>query len=96
MVRDLKAGWKSFLAILLISMLSTALFMGLDATWRGMRVSVQRQSALGNLAELWVDGEISDSDARRSRTCPASRLCSGASWRRARPRSWTASPKSSS
>lgn len=70
MVRDLKAGWKSFLAILLISMLSTALFMGLDATWRGMRVSVQRQSALGNLAELWVDGEISDSDARQIADLP--------------------------
>ncbi len=65
MIRDLKAGWKSFLSILLISMLSTALFMGLDATWRGMWDNVQNQFAQGNLSDIWVNGEISDNDARQ-------------------------------
>ena len=65
MIRDVKAGWKSFIAIMLICLLSTALFMGFDATWRGMEQNLQAQFAGGNLADVWVNGRISDNSARK-------------------------------
>lgn len=65
MYRDVKIGWKSFIAIMIICLLTTALFMGFDATWRGMEQNLQAQFAGGNLAELWVSGQISDNSARK-------------------------------
>jgi putative ABC transport system permease protein len=65
MYRDVKIGWKSFIAIMLICLLTTALFMGFDATWRGMEQILQEQFAGGNLADIWVSGEISDNSARK-------------------------------
>lgn len=65
MYRDLKDGWKSFVAILIICLLSTTLFMGFDLTWRGMDQNIRNQFVLGNLADIWVRGEISGNDARR-------------------------------
>lgn len=65
MYRDLADGWKSFVAILIICLLSTALFMGFDLTWRGMDQNIRQQFALGNLADIWVRGEISGNDARK-------------------------------
>ncbi len=65
MYRDLKDGWKSFVAILIICLLSTSLFMGFDLTWRGMDQNIRNQFALGSLAGMWVRGEISGNDARK-------------------------------
>jgi putative ABC transport system permease protein len=65
MYRDLADGWKSFVAILIICLLSTSLFMGFDLTWRGMNENIRNQFALGNLADIWVRGEISGNDARK-------------------------------
>ncbi|MEA5069930.1 MAG: ABC transporter permease [Christensenellaceae bacterium] len=65
MYRDVKIGWKSFIAIMLICLLSTALFMGFDATWRGMEQNLQAQFGGGNLADIWVGGQISDNSARK-------------------------------
>lgn len=65
MYRDVRIGWKSFVAIMLICLLTTALFMGFDATWRGMEQSLRAQFAGGNLADIWISGEISDNSARK-------------------------------
>ena len=65
MYRDVKLGWKSFIAIMLICLLTTALFMGFDATWRGMEQNLQAQFGNGNLADIWVSGQISDNSARK-------------------------------
>ncbi len=65
MYRDVKDGWKSFVAILIICLLSTALFVGFDATWRGMDQNIRNQFEQGNLADIWVRGLISDNDARK-------------------------------
>ena len=65
MYRDVKIGWKSFIAIMLICLLTTALFMGFDATWRGMEQSLLAQFGDGNLADIWVSGQISDNSARK-------------------------------
>ena len=65
MYRDLKNGWKSFVAILIICLLSAALFVGFDATWRGMEWNIQNQFQQGNLADIWVRGLLSGNDARK-------------------------------
>lgn len=64
LLRDLKGGWKSFLAILIICSLAVILYMGLDATWRGLDIDLDRQFEQSSMADLWVRGEISDRSLR--------------------------------
>ncbi len=65
MYRDLRDGWKSFAAILVICLLSTTLFIGFDATWRGMERNIQEQFQRGSIADIWVRGQISGNTARK-------------------------------
>ena len=65
MYRDVRIGWKSFIAIMIICILCTALFMGFDAIWRGMDQNLREQYERGNLADIWVSGQISDNSARK-------------------------------
>ncbi|MEA4896947.1 MAG: ABC transporter permease [Eubacteriales bacterium] len=63
-LRDLKGGWKSFLAILVICASAVMLYVGIDATWRCIEIDLDRQFERSNMADLWVRGELSDRTAR--------------------------------
>ena len=64
LIRDLQEGWKSFLAILIICVLSVTLYMGIDATWRCIERSVRKQFLASDMADLWVNGAMGDRSAR--------------------------------
>ena len=53
------------MAILLICVLSTTLYMGFDAAWRGMQSDVLTQFEDGNLADIWVRGQLADNADRK-------------------------------
>ena len=60
LLRDIREGWMSFAAIWVISTLAITLYVGIDATWRGMDRSLEEQFSVGNMADLWVSGPVSD------------------------------------
>ena len=64
LLRDIVGNWKSFAAIFLICMLSTMLYCGIDAAWRGMEQNLGNQFAQCGLADIWVMGRMSDRRAR--------------------------------
>ncbi len=64
LLRDLKAGWKSFAAIWIICTLAMTLYVGIDATWRAMEYNLDGQFARSNMADLWVYGAVSDRTVR--------------------------------
>ena len=64
LLRDLKQGWKSFLAILIICSLAVILYMGLDASWRSVDRDLEGQFRRSNMADLWARGEMSDRTLR--------------------------------
>ena len=64
LLRDLKQGWKSFLAILIICSLAVILYMGLDAAWRSVDRDLEGQFSRSNMADLWARGEMSDRTLR--------------------------------
>jgi len=64
LLRDLKQGWKSFLAILIICSLAVILYMGLDASWRSVDRDLEGQFSRSNMADLWARGEMSDRTLR--------------------------------
>ena len=63
-LRDLRSGWKSFLAILIICTLAVMLFIGIDATWRAIDRDLEDQFMKSNMADLWVRGQLSDRTLR--------------------------------
>ena len=69
-LRDLKAGWKSFMAILIICTLAVMLFIGIDATWRAIDIDLEDQFSKSNMADLWVRGQLSDRTLRDIRAIP--------------------------
>ncbi len=62
--RDIRDNWKSFAAIFIICMLSTMLYCGIDAAWRGMERNLDAQFKQSGLANIWIIGRISDRKAR--------------------------------
>lgn len=64
LLRDLKDGWKSFVAVWIICMLSVTLYVGIDATWRGIEEILEGQFTDSNLADIWVRGLVSDRTVR--------------------------------
>lgn len=64
LLRDLKEGWKSFAAILIICSLAVMLYVCIDATWRCIEMDLERQFGQSNMADLWVRGELSDRTVR--------------------------------
>ena len=61
--RDILSGWKSFLAVLVICMLSVTLYCGINGTAMGMQKCLDEQFAVCRLADIWITGEISDRQA---------------------------------
>ncbi len=59
LIRDLKENWKSFLSIFVICFLSVTLYIGIDSAWRGMDKNLSEQFTQSNLADFWIDGEVS-------------------------------------
>ena len=70
LIRDLREGWKSFLAILIICVLSVTLYMGIDATWRCIERSVEKQFLASDMADIWVNGAVGDRVARDIKGIP--------------------------
>ncbi len=64
LIRDIRDNWKSFAAVFIICMLSTMLYSGLDAAWRGMERNLNVQFRQCGLADIWITGQISDRKAR--------------------------------
>ncbi|MDR3050267.1 MAG: ABC transporter permease, partial [Oscillospiraceae bacterium] len=64
LLRDVRQGWKSFSAVWLICTLAVTLYVGIDATWRGMQRNLDAQFTQSNMADIWVRGPISDRGAR--------------------------------
>lgn len=64
LMRDIRNNWKSFAAVFVICMLSTMLYSGLDATWRGMERNLNVQFKQCGLADIWITGRMSDRKAR--------------------------------
>jgi putative ABC transport system permease protein len=63
-MRDIRDNWKSFAAVFIICMLSTMLYSGLDAAWRGMERNLNVQFKQCGLADIWITGQMSDRKAR--------------------------------
>ncbi len=61
--RDIRDNWKSFAAVFIICMLSTMLYSGLDAAWRGMEKNLQNQFEQCGLSDIWIMGGLSDRTA---------------------------------
>lgn len=64
LMRDIRDNWKSFAAVFIICMLSTMLYSGLDAAWRGMEKNLDIQFKQCGLADIWITGQLSDRKAR--------------------------------
>ncbi len=64
LLRDFKEGWKSFFAIWIICTLAITLYVGIDACWRGMEHNFEQQFDESHMADLWVEGAISDRTVR--------------------------------
>lgn len=64
LTRDLRSNWKSFVAVFIICTLSVTLYCGIDAAWRGMERNLDSQFDACNLADIWVQGEVSDRQAQ--------------------------------
>jgi putative ABC transport system permease protein len=64
LIRDIRDHWKSFAAVFIICMLSTMLYSGLDAAWRGMEKNLSVQFRQCGLADIWIAGPLSDRKAR--------------------------------
>lgn len=64
LLRDLRDGWKSFLAILIICALAIILYMGLDASWRAIDMDLTEQFEQSNMADMWVSGQLSERSLR--------------------------------
>ena len=64
LLRDIRDNWKSFAAIFIICMLSTMLYCGMDAAWRGMEKNLQAQFEQSGLADIWIMGQVSDRKVR--------------------------------
>ncbi len=65
LLRDIRINWKAFSSMLILSMLSVTLLLGISAGARGMDLGLSAQFSQSNLADLWIGGGISDSTARR-------------------------------
>ncbi|MCL1855100.1 MAG: ABC transporter permease [Clostridia bacterium] len=63
LLRDILSGWKSFMAVLVICMLSVTLYCGINGSAMGMQRCLDEQFAACNLADLWIAGEISGRQA---------------------------------
>lgn len=70
LLRDLREGWKSFVAIWMICMLAVTLYVGIDATWRSMQQNLDAQFERSNLSDLWVSGAVSDRTVRDIEAIP--------------------------
>jgi len=70
LLRDIREGWKSFFAIWIICTLAITLYVGIDATWRGMDRNLSEQFSAGNLADLWAIGAVSDRTLRNLEALP--------------------------
>lgn len=70
LLRDLKDGWKSFLAIFIICTLAVTLYAGIDATWRCIEGSVSDQFTASSMAHIWVQGAVSDRSGRDIQAIP--------------------------
>lgn len=64
LLRDLKSGWKSFAAIFIICSLAITLYVGIDATWRGIEENLAWQFEASNMADIFITGESSDRTVR--------------------------------
>lgn len=64
LMRDILSNWKSFAAVFFICMMSTMLYSGIDASWRGLANNLQEQFSQCRLADIWVIGSMSDSTVR--------------------------------
>ncbi len=70
LLRDLREGWKSFVAIWIICLLAVTLYMGIDATWRSMQQNLDAQFLQSNMSDLWVRGAVSDRMIRDMEALP--------------------------
>ncbi len=70
LLRDLRDGWKSFVAIWIICMLAVTLYVGIDATWRAMQRNLDVQFSKSNMSDLWVQGAVSDRLVRDIQAIP--------------------------
>ena len=64
LLRDIFGNWKSFAAIFMICMLSSMLYCGIDAAWRGMEKNLDAQFAQCGLPDIWIMGQVSDRKVR--------------------------------
>lgn len=58
--RDIKSQWKSFVATTIICFLSVTLYLGIDASWRAIELSLEKQFVQSQMADVWVRGDVSD------------------------------------
>jgi len=70
LLRDILSGWKSFMAVLVICMLSVTLYCGINGSAMGMQKCLDEQFAACRLADIWIAGEISDRQAREISILP--------------------------
>ena len=70
LLRDLRGGWKSFVAIWIIGTLAITLHIGINATWQGMQHNVDWQFEVGSMADLWVYSPTTDRTARNLAALP--------------------------
>ncbi len=64
LLRDMKDGWKSFVAIWIICTLAITLYVGIDSVWRCIDDNLAAQFAETNMAQIWVSGEVTDRTVR--------------------------------
>ena len=60
LLRDILSGWKSFMAVLIMCMLSVTLYCGINGSAMGMQRILDELFAATHLSDLWIMGEISD------------------------------------
>jgi len=70
LLRDILSGWKSFMAVLIICMLSVTLYCGINGSAMGMQKCLDEQFAVCALADIWIAGEISDRRAKEIAALP--------------------------
>ncbi len=64
LLRDMKDGWKSFVAIWIICTLAITLYVGIDSVWRCIEDNLDEQFTRTNMAQIWVSGAVTDRTAR--------------------------------